>query len=655
MAKRTLSTLLVLALLMGVALAMPVMAVETGENLVANGDFETDVNADGKADGWNAPADKYVSEGSNTYLSIPQKADYMYNRIPVEPGKTYKVSVDYKNTNAEGVWIYLYQYKEDLTAAAQNSTATAAGVFTSTNGEWASYTFFVSPPGDDVAWWAPTLRSTAVDDASLAFDNLSIVEVDAEEVEIMYSGDMENGTVTVKEGVVRPGGVAVSAATEGASATLETNLDNVRSGAASLKMTNASETDSASAVVTTSKSLFGESNGGDGTQYYIEAYFKIDEAINGAGVSCAVNGGTITAASTTFTEAKDGWQKLMTSFKTTTLIYELKVTLKLEGAGTVYWDDIAVERHTTLINGDFAGRWASRTIPSVWSDAYTGTVEKWDDVDFTEEKYMGLRYDEATNEYYFEAKGTRLNTSSAGTPLSQTLSNLTMGATYKVEFDYTDGDNDLNPVFLQCNQANNPDYITIDDSIHCNSFTDTNWHHAELYIIPSCNASGRRINYWYIRLNAYHGITKIKNITMEEVTEKSGISNSDGEMVTVLENNETVSAWYTRPEVYANYANTEDAPLTERTVITALYKKEGEKLVLTECYMDTAKAEVRENKRSGATYKNSEEPVGYLPAMASRDITIPAEGEYVVKTFAWDNTGAMTPSVKAATAVTATK
>ncbi len=655
MAKRTLSTLLVLALLMGVALAMPVMAVETGENLVANGDFETDANTDGKADGWDAPADKYVSEGANTYLSVPQKADYMYNRIPVEPGKTYKVSVDYKNINAEGVWIYLYQYKEDLSKAEKEQTASAAGVFASTGGEWASYTFFAAPAGDDVAWWAPTLRSTVADDASLAFDNLSIVEVDAEEAEIMYSGDMEKGTITAKEGVVRPRGVAVSAATEGASVTLETDLANVRSGAASLKIANTGNDDSATVVLAQSKSAFGEDNGSDGTQYYVEAYFKIDEAIQGTGLSCTVKGGTVTTSSTSFTAAKKGWQKLMTSFVTKSSVYDFKVTFKLEGAGVVYLDDVAIERHITLINGDFAGRWASTSVPSVWTSGVT--MEELDADALAGDTYIGLVYDEADGSYYVANKGSRYEANTI--PLIQQLSNLTMGATYKVEFDFVDGDSSLSAIGLKSGQVN--EYISYEKGIFSNNYNDSDWHHATLYIIPSCNAAGRNINYWNIHMNALDGVTKIKNITMTKVTEQSGIQNEDGEEVSVLENNTTVTAWYARPEAYANYAD--EASLTERTMLTGLYKKEGEHLTLVECYMDTAKGSVikggahssrpTENRWGNAGLNGTENPAGHLPAMASRDITIPAEGEYVVKTFAWDNTGAMTPSIKAATAATA--
>lgn len=152
-----------------------------GDELISNGSFNTFTES--KFSGWSTSSSSVTFSrhtaptsdgGENYYLGLTNSAagySYLKQTIAVDTGVAYKVSVDVKSSNistTNGVHVSFIENEGYIFAGCTN-----------TNGEWKTFTFYVSPRNTDYMTIALCLGSKEEGaSGTVFFDNVSMQRVD---------------------------------------------------------------------------------------------------------------------------------------------------------------------------------------------------------------------------------------------------------------------------------------------------------------------------------------------------------------------------------------------------------------------------------------------------------------------------------------------
>lgn len=581
-------TAMVCALMMSAMLfaALPAGAAEQ----VTNGDFES-VDVNGKAEGWTlAGSGEVITDGGNHYFALKAKsASIISSPVDIVGGGTYCLKFN-KNVPNDQLRVYFRWYNEEDKHLSDVNTLYPAG----TSGEWKEQTYVQTAP-EDAAFlrFYFIVHNYSEGNPPTCIDDVTVTRVDNQQGELLANGsleELENGT---PKGFT--GGTVVN--------------DTVHTaGGKALKLTNTE----AGATQTVKAKFLGTT----GKRIEVSAYMNLTELDASAdGVILEVYDGTTKKAATSYFKAVNdvngtawGWRKMMLTF--TGVANELEIRVTLSGIGTVYLDDFSAVTNTNLIaNGDMEG--LTSDVQPTWWEAGNKNYKFGD--------HLNVAKDGTGNTYLVVSQGSG-DTKYASTIIKKIT--LTAGVRYKFHMRF----NTTGTWAGTYNFSNSLSASSI--LLKKTSDKDGNrlWGEHTYYFTPKTTQAytltiGKR--------DKSALVPYFDDISLEPVAEQHTLAFYD---VTGQETEDLTTGTFTAKYsgFGTDYTNVENNLTVQ--MLVAKYLKSGDKLTLESVSIKEGSAE----KVNGKASIVIADVAGEVPLELSMEVTVPAEGDYIYKAFAWD-------------------
>lgn len=591
---KLLMTAVVLAMLFTVLGGLTVSADTVVE--LANPGFESG------SEGWALTGGaSIVTTGApdgNNYLGMATKpSNATSSAVGVVAGEKYYITCRHKASAGHAIYIKFFD--------AENKELAGKGVnwYTpNTSNAWKTlFTTVTAPVGAVTVKLVPTATNS---DVNAGWDRFAIIHMQISYDELMANGGME----TISDSV--PGGWSFTGGAAGTN--YSTDTTNIKAGTNSLKITS-SETGSitASADCTISEA----------SRYEVSAYFNltgIAEGTDGAKLSVYNKATSAEIVSTSYFKLTDkGWRKMLVIVPNGIGVTEIEVKLILSGAGTVYFDDVSVKATDKLIdNGDLEGMTSDKT-PTGWKfhDNYAvrNTVEE---ITNASNSATGIVTENGNN--YFNISGNY-----SGLRFETDATRITIGTRYKLTLSYKGTVNEVGMIYKDKTSLG---------LFPASANNGTDWtHNYEFYFTPTTATPAP----FFIVLETKYGSVAapgcFDNITLEKA--------ETSERLEFYQNGTETTGKYT------GFADDYTAGGKMVTLFVALYEKVGDDLRLSDVKFDSGQAQLIGLTKAFASDADATVPKSEAPLELMATVTIPdgSYGEYLVKAFAWDGIGTISP------------
>lgn len=591
---KILSIVMALTMMASLFAAVPTFAATQ----LANGDFSAGL------EGWSGTEDKAtaVTENDNTYMEISAKSNIRSLMVEVEAGKAYAWSFDILSEQESRVYIRWYnadgEYLTDTHSIyawipAASAWKQASIVGTAPKGVAVSG---MDAP-QDAAFMVIEFNKFTADTAKVSVDNVKHIALEEQTGELLTNGNLDGTTISTNIDSTKAEVVSGAEARDG-------------EGKA-LKLTN-TEAD----TKTVSAYCFAAAGQNVDVSVYMNLT-ALDED-TASGVLLEVFDGTnYKRATSTFKVTGLGWRKMMIPVYSLSKAAQLEIRVTFKGVGTVVLDDFsAIVTDAVFRNGDMEGLTADYT-PADWASNQT---------------FVKYSEDEACTAYTNVENGnTYAGFKTNATSFINHQVSLKANVRYKLQFDYRAAVSTHGAMFYILGFKGA--YVFL------NATTGTEWATQTYYFtVPETKDY---TCYFGARWNGV--VAHFDNISLTVVDEPDTlvIYDKNNTPAKTLEGGETYTVKYTG--FGTDYENAEKNRKVQLAV--ARYDKSGKEKMMDFLYIDTksaTKIEVVSNETITSP------AAGEVPLVMEYAFTVPENGNYSYKAFAWDADAPLVPLAEAA-------